>query len=225
MDREFQALVDSVDSAGRLSENSRDEFGGLARSANQLLDSLRHQRSASEEQETLLLSILDSASEGIMAFRSLRNEKGLISDFILVLANRAAEGMVNCKSGDMLGKSLLGLFPGALSEGMFDLYVRVVESKTGENCEEYIALDTMRSWFHVSAAPWSDGFVVTFEEISRRKLVEQELKEIIGELERFNRAMVGRENRVLEMKTEVNLLRARMGLPPEYQVDSLSDEH
>jgi hypothetical protein len=36
--------------------------------------------------------------------------------------------------------------------------------------------------------------------------------------------MLVRENRVLEMKTEVNLLRARMGLPPEYKVDSVNDE-
>lgn len=224
MDREFQLLVGSKDSSARLIETANDEFGRLAGSANRLLDSLRRQRMESENQKTLFLSVLDSASEGIMAFRSLRNEKGAISDFILVLANKSAEAMMNRKSKDMLGKCLLGLFPGNLSEGLFERYVRVVESRAGEHFEAFHPHDEVRSWFHISAEPWADGFVVTFEEIGQRKRVEQELKASIEELERFNRAMIGRENRILEMKSEVNLLRMRMGLPPGYKVDSMNDE-
>ncbi len=178
----------------------------------------------SQNQEALLLSVLDSASEGIMAFRSLRNEKGSISDFILVLANKAAGAMMNRESKAMLGKCLLGLFPGNLSVGLFDRYVRVVETNVGEQLEAFDGHEDVRSWFHISVQPWSDGFVVTFEEISQRKHVEQELQASVEEMERFNRAMIGRENRVLEMKSEVNHLRSRLGLPPEYKVDSLSDE-
>ena len=224
MDREFQMLVGSKDSSARLMESRNDEFGRLAGSANRLLDSLRRQRLESENQKTLFLSVLDSASEGIMAYRSLRNEKGAISDFIMVLANKSAEVMMNRNSKDMLGKCLLGLFPGNLSEGLFERYVRVVETRTGEQFEAFHPHDEIRSWFHISAEPWADGFVVTFEEIGQRKRVEQELKASIEELERFNRAMIGRENRVLEMKSEVNLLRSRMGLPPGYKIDSLNDE-
>ena len=224
MDREFQMLVDSEDSSGRLMKSSHDEFGRLAGSANQLLDAFRRRRVQLEHQESLLQSVLESASEGIMAFRSLKNEKGAISDFIIVLANKATERMMNRPARDMLGKCLLGLFPGNLSEGLFDRYVRVAETKIGEDFETFYAHEDIRSWFHISAAPWSDGLVITIDEISRRKRVEQELKASIEEMERFNRAMIGRENRVLEMKSEVNLLRSRMGLPPEYKVDSLSDE-
>ena len=172
-----------------------------------------------ENREALLLSVLDSASEGIMAFRSLRNEKGAISDFIVVLANKAAGKLMNRESKGMLGKCLLGLFPGNLSEGLFDRYVQVVETRTGEQFEAFDGHEDVRAWFHIAVDPWSDGFVVTFEEISQRMRVEQELKASIEELERFNKAMIGRESRVLEMKSEVNLLRSRLGLPPEYKVD------
>ncbi len=224
MDREFQMLVGNKDSAARVQEHSRDEFGRLAGSANRLLDSLRRQRSESESQQTLLLSVLDSASEGIMAFRSLRNERGAISDFILVLANKSAEAMLDRSSGDMLGKCLLGLFPATMTEGIFERYVQVVDSKAGDHFETFYSHEEMRRWLFISAEPWSDGFVVTFEEISQRKRVEQELKASIEELERFNRAMIGRESRILEMKSEVNLLRSRLGLPPGYKVDSLNDD-
>jgi|GEM_PF-5145148 len=177
-----------------------------------------------EDREALLLSVLDSASEGIMAFQSLRNEKGTISDFVVVLANKAAGELMNRESKSMLGKCLLGLFPGNLSEGLFDRYVRVVETRIGEQIEAFDGHEDVRAWFLISVEPWSDGFVISLEEISQRRHVEQELKASIEELERFNRAMIGRENRVLEMKSEVNLLRSRLGLRPEYKVDSLSDE-
>jgi len=224
MDREFQKISSSVDSPARLPEKSRDEFSRLAKSANRLLDSLRQRRQESENQKKLLSSVLDSASEGIMAFRSLRNEKGAVCDFIMVLANKAAEAMVNRDFADMMGKSLLGLFPGNLSEGIFERYVRVVETGIPEDFEIFYEHEDVRGWLHISARQWDDGFVVTFEEISLRKRVEQELKASIEELERFNRAMIGREDRILEMKSEVNQLRLRLGLQPEYQVDSLSDE-
>ena len=200
------------------------ELRTSAEAATRLSDSLDRRHGESENQEALILSVLDSASEGIMAFRSLRNEKGAISDFVMVLANKSAGAMMNRESKDMLGKCLLGLFPGNLSEGLFDRYVRVVETKIGEQLEAFDGHEDVRSWFHISVEPWSDGFVVTLEEIGQRKRVEQELKASVEELERFNRAMIGRENRVLEMKAEVNLVRSRMGLPPEYKTDSLSDE-
>jgi len=177
-----------------------------------------------ENQEAFLLSVLDSAPGGIMAFRSLKDEQGTISDFELVLANKSAGNMVGRESADMPGKTLGELFPGNLSGEVFERCARVVD--TGE-CEYFEAFHThgdLRRWLSISAEPWADGFVATFEEISQRKRVEQELQESIEELERFNRAMLVRENRVLEMKTEVNLLRARMGLPPEYKVDSVNDE-
>lgn len=83
----------------------------------------------------------------------------------------------------------------------------------------------IRSWIHISAAPWSDGVVVTFEDVSARKRVEQELQAKILDIEQFNRAMIGREERILEMKAEVNQLCSRLAIPKDYKVDSLSDEN
>ena len=38
-----------------------------------------------------------------------------------------------------------------------------------------------------------------------------------NELEAFNRAMVGRENRIIELKEEINALLAEQGKPPRYE--------
>ncbi|MCX6234611.1 MAG: PAS domain S-box protein [Bacteroidetes bacterium] len=57
------------------------------------------------------------------------------------------------------------------------------------------------------------------DEISERIRIEEELKKKSEELETFNKAMVGRELRIIEMKEEVNLLCAQLGIKPKYVMD------
>jgi PAS domain S-box-containing protein len=224
MDRSFLNLAESGDAALRLDVSGGDEFATLAQSANRLLDALRRRRGEIEMQQHLLSSVLDSASEGIMAFRSVRTPENEIEDFTMVMANRAAERIVGRSASEMLGQRLLQLFPGNRESGLFDEYVRVVETGIPADREFFYEADGLSAWFHSSTSPWRDGFVVTFEEISNRKNTEQELQRNLDEIERFNRAMIGREERVLEMKSEVNSLRQKMGLPPAYSVDAHTDE-
>jgi hypothetical protein len=61
------------------------------------------------------------------------------------------------------------------------------------------------------------------QDITGRKQAEAELRRraealrgINSELERFNRAMVGRESRMIELKQEINHLCAELGRPPRY---------
>ena len=60
-------------------------------------------------------------------------------------------------------------------------------------------------------------------DISERKRAEEELRHTLDELTRFNRIMVGRENRMIELKKEVNALRGRLGEPPGYTLDFAAD--
>ncbi len=56
-----------------------------------------------------------------------------------------------------------------------------------------------------------------------RSMKEQQrtLEESVAELERFNRVLVDREVRMVDLKREVNALRTRLGLPPPYPLDRL----
>lgn len=223
----IRAITRAPGDAGGQAQWPDEPGGGPHRppaTASRRTDFLRQRKNESDNREALLLSVLDSTSGGVMAFRSIRDKEGAITDFLIVLSNKAADEMTGRKFKSMIGKSLLELFPGNLSGGFFDRYVRVVETKVGDRFDIYYEHESVRGWFHITVEPWSDGCVVTLEEISQRKRAEQELEAGVAEMERFNRAMIGRENRVLEMKTEVNQLRARLGLPPAYKVDSLHDE-
>jgi two-component system, chemotaxis family, CheB/CheR fusion protein len=63
-----------------------------------------------------------------------------------------------------------------------------------------------------------EGVVVTFVDIAERRRAEEELRERNEELERFNRAAVGRELRMVELKKEINALLGRLGEPERYTI-------
>ncbi len=66
--------------------------------------------------------------------------------------------------------------------------------------------------------------VMISTDISERKRIEKELKRSLDDLERFNRFMVGREQRNLELKEEVNKLCAKLGKSPCYAVRGASGD-
>jgi len=62
------------------------------------------------------------------------------------------------------------------------------------------------------------GAVVTFRDISERKKVESELKEYVADLERFNRLVIGREERMIQLKEEINGLTEKLGGEKKYKI-------
>lgn len=66
--------------------------------------------------------------------------------------------------------------------------------------------------------------MVFFTDITERKKVEKELKEQMEEITRFNKLMVGRENKMIELKEEINELLEKEGKLPKYSISGLSDK-
>jgi len=58
--------------------------------------------------------------------------------------------------------------------------------------------------------------IVVFLDITERKNMELRLESKLSELERFNKLMTGRENRMIQLKAEINSLRAQLNLAPRY---------
>ncbi len=66
------------------------------------------------------------------------------------------------------------------------------------------------------------GFGIA-QDITRQKLAEEELRRNNEELDRFNKAAVGREMRIIEMKKEVNELCERLGEPRRYPLKFMDE--
>lgn len=224
MEADLKRLTQTDDLTGKLAVEGNDEFAHLALSVNRLLAEMRHRRSESEMQRTLLAGVLDSASEGIIAYRAIRGDDGQIDDFLIVSANASSARILGRTVESMIGRALLELSPGLREAGVFDAFRQTVEARRPFEKDLFYDADGVCGWFHIAGMPWGDGLVLTFEEISERKRAEEEIQRTLHEIERFNRAMIGREERILEMKTEVNQLRSRLGLAPAYRVDLQSDD-
>ncbi len=89
-------------------------------------------------------------------------------------------------------------------------------------------------WFSMTVTPLGapgQGAVVAHTDITARKAAEdaigrqaEELQQRNEELERFNRAVVGRELDMVELKQRINTLSRELGLPPPYPLSFLHAE-
>jgi len=87
---------------------------------------------------------------------------------------------------------------------------------------EFATADGHRLVGFVFAAPLKDeagkiiGDLVLISNITAHKETEERLKKTLSDMERYNRLMVGREMRVVELKKEINALLQALGRPPAY---------
>ncbi|TAF35329.1 MAG: response regulator [Oscillatoriales cyanobacterium] len=152
-----------------------------------LQQQLKKQNVQLQQSQLLLASVLNSSLDGVVAFSAVRNSQGNIVDFKWILLNRAAEKMLSMVSQDLIGKYLLEEIPQVCKNGLFDVYVSVVE--TGETLEREFYYEHNRkfsAWLHIVAVKLNDGLAVTFRDISERKQAEISLTRYAQELSRSN---------------------------------------
>lgn len=130
---------------------------------------------------TLLAGVLNSSLDGVAAFEAVRDSKNKIINFRWIVANPLAAMTVGETKDSLAGKLLFEQSPGHLFNGLFDLFVQVVESCIVFDKEHYYSSDG--SWFHIVAVKLGDGFAMNFRDISDKKQMEIRLKETNSELQ------------------------------------------
>lgn len=144
----------------------------------QLLADEPHSPSDSNPTYLYLQAVLNNPFVGIMAFMAMRDGDGKIIDFKWKLANQYAQEIVGFAKDELLAGTLLTLLPGHIESGLFDVYVRVVETNQALSHVFHYSEDGINSWFENIAHPTqNDGFVVTFEDITEQKLAEEALRQ------------------------------------------------
>ncbi|GAB3978336.1 hypothetical protein GCM10028806_41220 [Spirosoma terrae] len=151
-----------------------------------------------EQQAHQLRIILDASINSIIAMTAIRDEQGEVIDFMMDTANEAVIKSNFMTPDQIVGHTLLTVFPGNRDNGFFDLYVRVVETGESEESTQYYRDEFgLEGWFEVSAVKQkSDGVVVTYNNITDRKQTElavmkqaAELREANIELRRSNESL------------------------------------
>lgn len=131
-------------------------------------------------------SILESMREG---FFSLDDE------FRFTYLNGAAETILGVRRADMLGKSLWEQFPRALGTQFECIYREVMETGTSRRFEEFYP-EPLSAWYEVGVQPAGAGIVVYFQDISARRMRDQEREELLRS-ERHARALLEAAHRRL----------------------------
>jgi PAS domain S-box-containing protein len=142
---------------------------------------MRLERARSEESllesEARFRALQQATPDGFMIFESVRDESGVIKDFRWVYINPAATRIVKRSESDLLGKLLCEEMPGNRSEGLFDEYVRVVETGAVWQNEFGYRHENLDHQFLTTAVRVGDGFAVGFSDVTERKNVEEKIRE------------------------------------------------
>jgi signal transduction histidine kinase len=121
----------------------------------------------------------EGSLDAFFIFRSIRNEMGQITDFEFIDLNTRAEKLIAMPKEKVIGRGLCELIPINRTGGIFDKYVRVVE--TGETLDEEFCVASEQiqaSWIHHQVVQLTDGVAITSRDITDRKCAEEEIREL-----------------------------------------------
>lgn len=123
--------------------------------------------------EAKFRAVLETSIDGFMVLESIRDPGGSIVDFRWLHANEASERIVGKPRSWFIGRRLLEELPGNRSYGLYDGYVKVVESGEPWTHEFAYREDGLDVHLRVIAAKAGDGFAVSFADLSEHRRAEQ----------------------------------------------------
>lgn len=169
---------------------------------------MENNNGALRESEERFRQLFDSMSSGVAVYAAKNDGE----DFIFTDINKSGERISQVKKEQVVGKSVLWLFPGVKKIGLFDVFKQVW--KTGKPMRHPVSLykdERIAQWVenYVYKLP-SGEIAAMYDDVTEQKKMEEEARKRLKELEIIYKANIGREERMLELKKEVKRLRQEL---------------
>jgi PAS domain S-box-containing protein len=146
-----------------------------------------------------------------------------------LMFNRAACAYVGKTEDQVIGQDDTAVYPAEQAARVRAHDMRVMDENRVMSMEDtFDTLGGARTFLAIKG-PLHDeagnviGMYGIARDITERKTNEENLRRNNEELQRFNRAMIGREIEMIRLKREVNTLAAALKQPPPYDLSAMDD--
>ncbi len=161
-----------------------------------------------QENEQKFRSYIDNAPDGIF----VADEKGRYID-----VNNEACSITGYSRKELLSMSIPDLLPDHAKKAGYDSFNRLLQHGRMHAELQYLTKQGEVRYWSVDGTKVSGNRYLGFvSDITSRKKMEKEVGQEKHRLEKINEIMFKRENRVLEIKKEVNKLLKELGRKPKY---------
>jgi PAS domain S-box-containing protein len=174
------------------------------------------------QNERLLDSVVNHAFFGIAALSALRDANGAIIDFEYRLVNREIAHQFRRTPAEMIGRRMFAQNPSTMTEGLFEHFVKVVETGEILDIEHSPTSSRPKQHYRISGVKLEDGLVVTYADITEQKNNQIALMQNRALLESILKnlpigvAVASKEGKVLSVNDRYA---ARLKLQPDELVD------
>ena len=213
------------DDLQKTAEELQKKLGEMDNARKAMLNILEDLDTAKKETEATMQQINVMSQEQVAIFESVILGIAFIKDRIIIRGNSKLGELFGRPLDEMIGQTTRIWYKndeeylGIGASTYEDLKRQAIHQRE----QELPRKDGSLFWclFRVRAVDPEDisqGIVCTLEDITERKQAEKELKERMEDLERFSRLTINREEKMIQLKEEINALREQAGREKRYKI-------
>jgi PAS domain S-box-containing protein len=124
-----------------------------------------------------LNTILNGSIDGVIVYEAVRDKAGELVDFRFEMINPAAEKLMGIQATTLIGRTLLAKIPNVIKDGLFEKFVRIIETNQPADFEHMSTRTFPPRWYRLAGVKLGDGLVLSYAEITARKQYEKDLQE------------------------------------------------